>query len=91
MPNFIAIGIYFLFGTKFSWNKETDTCFNIECVLLGRNFDFLSGYLVGTARYLSVATGQCSLLMVTAGYPSLLLDPTFSMNEIKRIILLRGS
>ena len=56
MPNFIAIGIYFLFGTKFSWNEETDTCFNVECVLLGRNFDFLGGYLVATARYLSVTT-----------------------------------
>ena len=31
-PNFIAIGIYFLFGTKFSWNEETDTCFNVECM-----------------------------------------------------------
>ena len=61
MPNFIAIGIYFLFGTKFSWNEETDTCFNIECVLLGRNFDFLGSYVVGTARYLSVTYSQCSL------------------------------
>ena len=57
MPNFIAIGIYFLFGIKFSWNEETDTCFNIECVLLGRNFDFRGGYLVATARYLSVTPG----------------------------------
>ena len=61
MPNFIAIGIYFLFGTKFSRNEETDTCFNIECVLLGRNFNFLGSYLVGTACYLNVTTGQCSL------------------------------
>ena len=57
MPNFIAIGIYFLFGTKFSWNEETDTCFNVECMLLGRNHDFLGGYLVATACYLSVTTG----------------------------------
>ena len=57
MPNFIAIGIYFLFGTKFSWNEETDTCFNVECMLLDRNYDFLGGYLVVTARYLSVTTG----------------------------------
>ena len=57
MPNFIAIGIYFLFGTKFSWNEETDTCFNVECVLLGRNLDFLGSYLVASARYLSVTTG----------------------------------
>ena len=57
MPNFIAIGIYFLSEIKFSWNEETDTCFNVECVLLGRNFDFCGGYLVATARYLSVTTG----------------------------------
>ena len=57
MPNFIAIRIYFFFGTKFSWNEETDTCFNVECMLLGRNYDFLGGYLVATARYLSVTTG----------------------------------
>ena len=57
MPNFIAIGIYFLFGTTFSWNEETDACFNVECMLLGRNFDFLDGYLVATARYLSITTG----------------------------------
>ena len=62
MPIFIAKGIYFLFGIKFSWNEETDTCFNAECVLLGRNFDFRGGYLVATARYLSVTTGYCSLL-----------------------------
>ena len=46
-------------------------------MLLGRNFDFLRGYLVATARYLNVTTGQCSLLLV----------PTFSMNEAKQIIL----
>ena len=57
MPSFIAIGIYFLFGTKFSWNEEIDTYFNVECMLLGLNYDFLSGYLVATARYLSISTG----------------------------------
>ena len=57
MPNFIAIGIYFLFGTKFFWSEETDTGFNVECVLRGRNFDFLSGYLVAVVRYLGVTTG----------------------------------
>ena len=51
LSNFIALGIYFIFGTKFSWNEEIDTCFNVECVLLGHNFDFLDGYLVVTARY----------------------------------------
>ena len=87
MPNFIALRIYFIFGTKFSWNEGIDTCFNVECVLLGRNFDFLGGYLVVTARYLVITTGNCSLaggycslLVVTARYRSLLLVPTFSMH-----------
>ena len=87
MLNFIALGIYFIFGTKFSWNEGIDTCFNVEYVLLGRNFDFLGGYLVVTARYLVVTTGYCSLpggycslLVVTARYSSLLLVPTFTMN-----------
>ena len=56
-PSFIALGIYFFIGTKFSWNKGIDTCFNVQCVLLGCNFDFLGGYLVVTARYLVVTTG----------------------------------
>ena len=42
--HFIALGIYFLSGTKFSWNEETDTCFNVEYMLLDRSFDFLGGY-----------------------------------------------
>ena len=77
VPNFIALGIYFLFGTKFSWNEETDSCFSVECMLLDRNFDFLGCYLVVTARYLLVTTGYCSLpcgyyslLVVTARYCS---------------------
>ena len=57
VPNFIAVGIYFLFETTFSWNEETDTCFNIEYVLLDRNFDFLGSYLVAATRYLTVTTG----------------------------------
>ena len=71
--NFIALGIYFLFGTKFSRKEETDTCFNVECVLLGCKFDFLGGYLVATARDLIITTdycllpdGDCSLPLVTA-------------------------
>ena len=66
MPNFIALGIYFLSANKFSWNEENGTCFNVERVLLGRNFDFLGGYLVVTARHLMVTTGYCSLPLVTA-------------------------
>ena len=36
---------------------QINTCFNVEFVFLGRNFDFLGSYLVATARYLSVTTG----------------------------------
>ena len=78
--------MYFIFGTKFSWNKGIDTCFNVECVLLGRSFDYFGGYLVTarylviTARYCSLLGSYCSLLTVTARYRSLLLAPTFSMN-----------
>ena len=98
VPNFIALGIYFLFGIKFSWKEETGTCFDVECVLLGRNFDFLGGYLVVTARYLimvttgyargfcSLPSGYCSLLEVTTRYHSLLLVPTFSMSGISYFI-----
>ena len=89
LPNFIALGIYVTLGTKFSWNEGIDTCFNVACVLLGCNFDFLDGYLVVTARYLVVTTGYCSLpggycslLVVTARYRSLLLVVSFSMNAI---------
>ena len=59
MPNSIASGIYSIFETKFSWNVGTDTFFDVECVLLDRNFDFLGGYLVVTARYLIVTAGYC--------------------------------
>ena len=58
----------FIFGTKFSWNAGTDTCFNVQCVLLSRNLDFLGGYLAATARYFVVTGGYCSLLFVTARF-----------------------
>ena len=48
---FHSIGNILLFGTKFFWNEGIDTYFNVEYVLLCRNFDFLGGYLVVTARY----------------------------------------
>ena len=38
-------------------------------------------YLVVTARYFVVTGGYCLLLVVTACYRTLLLLPTFSMNE----------
>ena len=75
--NFIALGTCFSIGTRFSWNEGIDTCFNVKCVLHGRNFDFFCGYLVVTARYLVVTAPYCSLLggywllLVTGGYYSL--------------------
>ena len=65
-------------------------------MFLGRNFNLFGGYLVVTARYLVVTAryyslpgarylvvtgGYCSLLAFTARYRSLLLVPTFSMNQ----------
>ena len=64
MTNFIALGIYFIFGTKCSWNERIDTCLNVECVLFGHNFDFLGIYLVVTARYLVVTGCYCSLASI---------------------------
>ena len=70
-PNFIVLGIYFFFGTKFSWNDDTDTCFNVEYMLLDGNFNFLGCYLVVTRRYLMFTTGYCSVvILVTGGYYS---------------------
>ena len=57
----MTLGIYFIYGTKFSWNEGIDTCFNVECVLLDRNFKFLGGFLMVTSRYLVVTAGYCSL------------------------------
>ena len=56
MPNFIGI----------------HTCFNVTCVLVGRNFDFLmvTWWLLLVTRWLLVATDR---------YRLLLLVPTFSM------------
>ena len=68
VPNFIALGIYFLFGTTFSWNEGVDIYFNVEYVLLGRNFDFLGDYLLVTARYLVVTARYWCLMLVSACY-----------------------
>ena len=68
VPNFISLGIYFPFGTKFFWNEGINICFNVECLLLGHDFDFLGGYLVVTTCYLMVTTGYCSF---PGGYCSL--------------------
>ena len=71
VPNFIALGIFFIFETKFSWNEE------IVLVLMS-NVCYLAGilfFLVVTTRYLVVTAGYCWL---PGGYCSF---PTFSMNE----------
>ena len=61
--------------------------------LIFRNFNFLGGYMVVTARYVMVATsysslpgGYSSLLVVTSRYRSLLLVPNFSMIDLKVVI-----
>ena len=78
----IALQLYSIFGTKFCCNGETDTCFKVEFVLLGCNFDFFGGYLVVTPRYLVITAryqvvywcsllitgGNCSLPLVTARF-----------------------
>ena len=63
-------------------------CFNVKYVLLGRNCDFLGGYLVVTTHYLMVTTcycslscDYCSLLVLPARYRLLLLVPTFTIRN----------
>ena len=68
VPNLIALGIYFIFRPKLSWNEGIDTCFNIEYLLLSRNFNFLGGYLVVTAGYCWLLPVNCWLLVVTSRY-----------------------
>ena len=86
MPNFIALAIYFLFGTKFSWNEGIDVCFNVECVILDHNFDFIGGYLVVTAHFIGgywLLLITRWLLLVTGDsdrYCLLLFIPTFGVN-----------
>ena len=67
MSNFIALEMYFNFETKFFWNEENDTCFNIKFVL-----GLILIFFVVTACY----------LVVIARYRSFLLVTTFSMNAI---------
>ena len=82
MLNFTALGIYFIFGNKFSWNEAIDTCFNVECVLLDRTFYYYGGYLVVTACYLVVTARYVVVtaryLVVTAHYWWLLLVTALS-------------
>ena len=50
--------------------RDWSLCFNVECVLLGRNCDFLGSCLVVTAFYLVVTAGYC---LLPGGYWWLLL------------------
>ena len=86
--NFIALGIYFIFGTKFPGMRGLRNCFNVKCVLFGRSFDFLGDYLVITTRYLVVNAGYWWLLLVTSSYRSLLVVPTFSMSGPQKVFFL---
>ena len=60
MPNFIALEVYFIFEAKFPAMRGLILVL-MSNVLLGRNFDFLSGYLVVTACYLVATGGYCLL------------------------------
>ena len=69
MPNFIALEIYFIFGTTFFWNEGLI----LVLMLIGRDFEFFCGYLVVlahylvvTARYLVVTTRYWWLRLITA-------------------------
>ena len=56
--------------TCFDCHEGIDTCFNVKCVLLGRNFDFLGGYCSLPSGYCSLLGGYWWLLLVTARYCS---------------------
>ena len=58
---------YLIFGMKSFWNEGLIHVL-MSNVFFGRNFDVFGGY--------------CSLLVVTACYPSLQHVSTFSMNEL---------
>ena len=91
LPNFIALGTYFIFEIKFFSNEGIDTCFNVEYVLLDRNFYFpwwlLGGYCPLPCGYRSLPVGYFSLLVLNACYRPLLLFPTFSMNDYQMFLL----
>ena len=64
MPNFIAFEKYFIFETKFYWNDGIDTCFNVECLILGFDYDCFRGFLVVNARYLVVTGGYFNQMRI---------------------------
>ena len=68
VPNFIALEIFFIFGTKFPWNEKIYTCFSVECVSFGRNLDFLGGYCLLSSGYWWLLFVTWWLLLVTARF-----------------------
>ena len=56
LPNFIALRLYFIFGTTFT----IDACFNVKYLLLG-------GYCLLLSGYCSLLAGYWWLLLVTSG------------------------
>ena len=69
VPNFIALGIYFFFGTKCSWNEGLILVL-MSKVLLGGNFDFLGGYCLLHSAYYWLLLVTWWLLLVIARYGS---------------------
>ena len=66
---FHSIGNIFPFWDQiFSWNEKIDICFNVECVLLCRNFDFLGGYWSLPSGYYWLLLVIWWLLLVTTCY-----------------------
>ena len=77
MPNFIALEYISFLGPSFPGMREL-------ILNLMSNVSYLAvilGFLVVTACYLLVTGCYLEVLVVTAHYPSLLLVPTFSINE----------
>ena len=55
--------VSFLGPSFLEWGIST--CFNVECVLLGRNFDFFDGYF---GCYCSMPGGYCSFPLLVCIY-----------------------
>ena len=72
VSNFIALGIYFIIGTKFSWDEGIyNFLMSNMCYLAIIFMGFTARYLVVTAGYCSLLGGYSWLLLVTARYWSL--------------------
>ena len=86
MPNSIALRVYLIFGNNFPGMRGLilvlvpNVCY-LAVSFFGGYLVVTARYLVVTARYFVVTGGYCLLLVVTACYRTLLLLPTFSMNE----------